>query len=547
MRSLAQALRRVDQDRADLRRGGSNFHYANMARWKQRLEIAPNNLHFDDLRSELNLEPIFNWRSIYGYPAMSLQSTSSLLLSSAILLPESLQLDSTLKGAVRWPLKPTQSAFIDRIEQTNQACTVIGWAVDPDIRDACGVIAFQDGRFIAGQNGHTMERQDVNAALNLAPGTQVGFTLVLPPQTRLGSLSIIAAGVNSIAEVPKAAAVVYSEADSDRVQPAIPVSGLRVPSKDPLFAFPQGSPFGGIYSFRRDFDPRQSAGVTAQFPEEAATYHRKYTAHDYWRSLLCTALERSQIDIRSIRSVLDTGCGSGNTVFPALSVFPHASIVATDISPQLLTVLRNQLSEKDRNRCVCIAMDASERRFEEGAFDVVIGGAILHHIPDPSNTIAAAVSAVRAGGHIFFFEPFEAGNAVLRLLYTELIERKGELGIPDPVLNMCENMRRDLDLRLGKSIGDPALHHLDDKWFFTRSYFEHQCRKLACSEVIIYALSRDPSPFAEQMKTHLRLCLESGPEIVAEAAWAVVRRYDAMVSASLRDELLLEGAILFRK
>jgi len=67
MRSKAQMLRRLDVDRAGLRRGGSNYHYDNMSSWPERLVIPPERLHFDDGNSELDPEVIFDWRTVYGW------------------------------------------------------------------------------------------------------------------------------------------------------------------------------------------------------------------------------------------------------------------------------------------------------------------------------------------------------------------------------------------------------------------------------------------------------------------------------------------------
>jgi hypothetical protein len=66
MRSAAQMRRRILRDRAGLRRGSQNFHYDNMRGRLDRIEVGADQLHFDDGRSELNPEPIFNWWSIYG-------------------------------------------------------------------------------------------------------------------------------------------------------------------------------------------------------------------------------------------------------------------------------------------------------------------------------------------------------------------------------------------------------------------------------------------------------------------------------------------------
>ena len=67
MRSPEQALLRIERDRAGLRRGGANFHYENMAKWKERLDIPAGELHWDDGQSDLKTDCIFDWRTIYGF------------------------------------------------------------------------------------------------------------------------------------------------------------------------------------------------------------------------------------------------------------------------------------------------------------------------------------------------------------------------------------------------------------------------------------------------------------------------------------------------
>jgi hypothetical protein len=66
MRSEVQMARRLEVDRAGLRRGGSNYHYDNMSSWRERLIISPEKLHLDDGKSELDPSPIFDWRTVYG-------------------------------------------------------------------------------------------------------------------------------------------------------------------------------------------------------------------------------------------------------------------------------------------------------------------------------------------------------------------------------------------------------------------------------------------------------------------------------------------------
>jgi glycosyltransferase involved in cell wall biosynthesis len=69
MRSREQMMKRVLQDRAGLLRDGNNYHYENMAQRLDALNIEPQQLHRDDGQRELNPEPAFNWRTIYGHEA----------------------------------------------------------------------------------------------------------------------------------------------------------------------------------------------------------------------------------------------------------------------------------------------------------------------------------------------------------------------------------------------------------------------------------------------------------------------------------------------
>lgn len=66
MRSAAQMSRRLQVDRAGLRRGGTNFHYDNMSSWPERLVIPAEKLHFD-AGGELDPSVVFDWRSVYGH------------------------------------------------------------------------------------------------------------------------------------------------------------------------------------------------------------------------------------------------------------------------------------------------------------------------------------------------------------------------------------------------------------------------------------------------------------------------------------------------
>lgn len=68
MRSHAQMMKRLEQDRANLGRGGANQHYKNMSGRIAELTISPDKLFVDDGVSELDLANTFDWRAIYNVP-----------------------------------------------------------------------------------------------------------------------------------------------------------------------------------------------------------------------------------------------------------------------------------------------------------------------------------------------------------------------------------------------------------------------------------------------------------------------------------------------
>jgi hypothetical protein len=65
MRTQEQLQKRLDSDRAGLKRGNMNIHYDNMKKHRNKLSISSDKLYYDD-GGELILTPKFDWWEIYG-------------------------------------------------------------------------------------------------------------------------------------------------------------------------------------------------------------------------------------------------------------------------------------------------------------------------------------------------------------------------------------------------------------------------------------------------------------------------------------------------
>ena len=316
-------------------------------------------------------------------------------------------------------------------------------------------------------------------------------------------------------------------------------------------------------------------GLSDHFLDAAAVYHRRYTNTAYFKLLISDAMKHIG-HCAGNPAILDIGSGSGNSVFPCLELFPHCRIVATDLSPDLLRILLDHVGRDagSMRRVVPVCMDATRDYYAEGVFDLVLGAAILHHLLDPGAAIAAASRALKPGGHAVFFEPFENGNAILRLAYAEILARadqrarqaparpsswrerlRGSLpraasdvaGLPDNVGAVLRAMIEDLTLRSGSDKSAPIFRKIDDKWLFTRSYIEERARSAGFDDVLIYPIHDVVRPFSHQTEVNLSLTPGASTGSMPAWAWDVLDRYDRAFSPELKRDLCIEACIILRK
>jgi SAM-dependent methyltransferase len=304
--------------------------------------------------------------------------------------------------------------------------------------------------------------------------------------------------------------------------------------------------FEDIYT-PRSFHGATKVGVTAQFLDNAEQYHRSYFDTAYWDFLLGNALEAAGNPEVS-RRIIDIGSGSGNSVIPLADRFPGAEIVATDISPQLLAILRDFLRSRpdggQRFGLVCV--DAMAAQYRSAVADLTVGAAILHHILRPDCVLASCFHALAPGGWAIFFEPFEAGNTLLKFAYRRIVATASDVERATAGFAFIERMLADYRRRERPSF-DPIYRELDDKWMFTRTYFERIRDAQGWADLITYALNVSPTGLRDQATVHLRLGAGLTAEALPAWAWSVIDEADAAISADLREEMGQEAAILLRK
>jgi trans-aconitate 2-methyltransferase len=104
----------------------------------------------------------------------------------------------------------------------------------------------------------------------------------------------------------------------------------------------------------------------------------------------------ARIGAADVRSVIDLGCGPGNSTAVLAERWPEADIMGLDGSPSMIEVARR---EQPARRW--IAGDISEWAANETErFDIVFSNAALHWVPDHAWLYPRLLARVRAGGSL---------------------------------------------------------------------------------------------------------------------------------------------------
>jgi SAM-dependent methyltransferase len=297
-------------------------------------------------------------------------------------------------------------------------------------------------------------------------------------------------------------------------------------------------------------DDASTATITEQFKAGAEEYHRRYAASDHFEHLFRQALDFTGIAVAEGPTILDLGSGSGvNSVVPCGRLFPGARTVATDLSAELLAMLAGYLSEAGSSQDVaCVMMDAMGEHVAPGAFDLVTGASILHHLVSPERGIKAAARALKPGGHAVFFEPFN-GWSVIRLAFERILAEADlrREALDPPVDAALRGLVADLAGRSRHDRTPEEIAAVDDKWLFSRTRMENAGRAAGFATVRFVPHNDHASMYRDVTMVHLRLA--TGRTDLQLPAWAmgVLDGFDAALSLHAKRELMLEGTIVMTK
>lgn len=186
-----------------------------------------------------------------------------------------------------------------------------------------------------------------------------------------------------------------------------------------------------------------------------------------------------------VAGALEVGCGTGVMTRGYQHHGIARSILASDISREMLV----QALGADRSESTLyFVMDAHDVPFRDGAFDVVLGGAILHHLTGVESCLREFSRVLRDGGVAVFQEPFYYGNQFLVFMVRAVLERLAsehpdEREAMDELSRTVDSYAGNIAMRHRDRARPERLAHLDDKHLFIKDELSALARRAGFAEV----------------------------------------------------------------
>ncbi|WP_284705095.1 class I SAM-dependent methyltransferase [Flavobacterium tyrosinilyticum] len=169
--------------------------------------------------------------------------------------------------------------------------------------------------------------------------------------------------------------------------------------------------------------------------------------------------EASKRIVPNATSILDVGCGAGNYTLMMLSKLPNLNCTLVDLSLPMLNRAFERVSAVTNGKVKVKQGDIRETALEENSFDVILAGAVLHHLRDDQDwetTFVKLFKLLKPGGCLMISDLITQDTQLLNEYtwqrYGEYLEGIGGAEYRQKVLDYIEkedsprSMNYQLDL-----------------------------------------------------------------------------------------------------
>jgi len=181
------------------------------------------------------------------------------------------------------------------------------------------------------------------------------------------------------------------------------------------------------------FDPiRYKTTTLAQWEEAADSWHRWGPTIETWLDESTEAM-LAMANIAAGGRVLDVAAGAGGqTLRAAQRVGPSGSVLATDISPRILSFAEREAHAVGLENVHTKVMDGESIDVGEGQFDAAISRVGFIYFPDQQAALAGIRRALRPGGRLagVVYSTPEANRFFS--IPVSIIRRRAQLPAPAP-------------------------------------------------------------------------------------------------------------------
>jgi tRNA (cmo5U34)-methyltransferase len=142
--------------------------------------------------------------------------------------------------------------------------------------------------------------------------------------------------------------------------------------------------------------------------------------------------EASKRIVPNAENLLDIGCGAGNYTLMMLSKMQNLNCTLVDLSKPMLNKAFERVSQVTHKNVQVVQGDVREIELEEDYFDIILAGAVLHHLRDEQDwemTFDKLYRLLRHGGCLMIFDLITQETELLNNYtwerYAEYLEALG--------------------------------------------------------------------------------------------------------------------------